>query len=63
MSNGKKAAIGATLLVLIAAGIRIGMIYRERNAPAVQAPTPEREKLTDHWPALLLRAAERARET
>jgi hypothetical protein len=47
MSNGKKAAIGATLLVLIAAGIRIGLIYRERNAPAVQAPTPEREKLAD----------------
>jgi hypothetical protein len=47
MSNGKKAAIGATLLVLIAAGIRIGLIYRERNAPAVQAPTPQREKLND----------------
>jgi hypothetical protein len=36
MDNGKKAAIGATLLVLVVAGVRIGMIYRERNAPSVQ---------------------------
>ncbi|HEX7157494.1 MAG TPA: hypothetical protein VF214_00660, partial [Edaphobacter sp.] len=47
MDNGKKAAIGATLLVVVVAGTRIGMIYRERNAPTVQAPTPQREKLAD----------------
>lgn len=47
MDNGKKAAIGGTLLLLIVAGVRIEMIRRERNAPVVQAPTPQREKLAD----------------
>ncbi len=33
MDSGKKAAIGGTLLLLAVVGIRVGMIYRERNAP------------------------------
>ena len=49
MDNGKKAAIGGTLLLLIVAGVRIEMIRRERNAPAVQtqAPQPQQEKIPD----------------
>lgn len=47
MDNGKKAAIGGTLLLLVVVGVRVGMIYRERNAPAVQAPVQPREKIAD----------------
>lgn len=47
MDNGKKAAIGGTLLLLAVVGVRVGMIYRERNAPAVQSPAPQREKIAD----------------
>jgi hypothetical protein len=46
MQNGAKAAIGATVVLVLAVGVRVGLIYRERNAPAVQAP-PAREKLPD----------------
>jgi hypothetical protein len=46
MDNGKKAAIGATLLFVVAIGVRVGLIYRERNAPSV-AKAPEREKIAD----------------
>ena len=38
MENGKKAALGATVLLLAVVGVRVGMIYRERHAPA-EAPT------------------------
>jgi len=44
MENGVKAAIGATVVLMLAVGVRVGLIYRERNAPAVQAPV-EREKI------------------
>lgn len=37
MTSGMKAAIGATLVLLLAVGIRVGLIYRERNA---SAPAP-----------------------
>lgn len=47
MDNGKKAVIGGTLLVLIVAGVRIGMIYRERNAPEKPVAAPAREKIAD----------------
>jgi len=47
MDNGKKAAIGGTLLLLIVAGIRIEVIRRERNAPVVQTQAPQREKIAD----------------
>jgi hypothetical protein len=33
MDSGKKAAIGGTLLLLAVVGVRVGMIYHERNAP------------------------------
>jgi hypothetical protein len=33
MENGAKAAIGATVVLLLAVGVRVGLIYRERNAP------------------------------
>ncbi len=35
MESGKKAAIGATVLLFVVAGVRFGMIYRERHAPEV----------------------------
>lgn len=43
MENGKKAAIGATIVAVLAVGVRVGLIYRERNAPAVVKPA-EKEK-------------------
>lgn len=47
MENGKKAAIGGTLLFLIVVGVRVGMIYRERNAPEKPIAAPAREKIAD----------------
>ena len=48
MENGKKAAIGATVALLLVVGVRVGMIYRERNAPAAdKTAAPQREKLPD----------------
>ena len=41
MENGKKAAIGATLLMVAVVGIRVGMIYRERHAPEKPIVKPE----------------------
>ena len=46
MRNGAKAAIGATVVALLAVGIRVGMIYRERNAPAAVTKTG-----TEDWKA------------
>ena len=46
MQSGVKAAIGATLVAVLAVGVRVGMIYRERNAPAV-VKAPEREVIAD----------------
>jgi len=43
MQNGVKAAIGASVVLVLAVGVRVGLIYRERNAPvAVKAPVRER---------------------
>jgi hypothetical protein len=42
MTNGVKAAIGATVVLVLAVGVRVGLIYRERNAPMV-VKAPERE--------------------
>ena len=47
MENGKKAAIGGTVLFLAIIGARIGMIYRERNAPEKSAAAPVRQKMAD----------------
>lgn len=47
MENGKKAAIGGTLLFLIVVGVRVGMIYSERNAPEKPVAAPAREKIAD----------------
>ena len=47
MDNGKKAALGGTLLFLAVIGVRVGMIYRERNAAEAPVATPVREKLPD----------------
>jgi hypothetical protein len=33
MENGAKAAMGATVVLVLAVGVRVGLIYRERNAP------------------------------
>ena len=46
MQNGVKAAIGATVIAVLAVGIRVGLIYRERNAPGVFKPAA-REKIVD----------------
>ena len=40
MESGKKAALGATVLLLAVVGVRVGMIYLERHAAdATPAPT------------------------
>ncbi|MCU1226098.1 MAG: hypothetical protein JWQ42_4191 [Edaphobacter sp.] len=46
MQNGVKAAIGATVVLVLAVGVRVGLIYRERNKPMV-IKAPEREKIAD----------------
>lgn len=46
MQNGVKAVIAASVVMVLAVGVRVGMIYRERNAPAV-VKAPEREVLAD----------------
>ncbi|WP_213804479.1 hypothetical protein [Granulicella sp. dw_53] len=46
MESGKKAAIGASVVLVLAVGIRVGLIYRERNAPAV-VKAPVRERIAD----------------
>ncbi len=46
MQNGVKAAIGATVVVVLAVGVRVGLIYRERNAP-VNVKAPERERIAE----------------
>jgi hypothetical protein len=38
MENGAKAAIGATVVLVLAVGVRVGLIYRERNAPEAVKP-------------------------
>ena len=47
MENGKKAALGGTLLLFAVAGVRVGMIYRQRNAPEAPVTQPAREKIAD----------------
>ena len=37
MQSGAKAAIAGTIILVAAVGIRIGMIYHERNAPMTAA--------------------------
>lgn len=39
MDSGKKAAFGATVLLLAVVGVRVGMIYRERHAPMAEPTT------------------------
>jgi hypothetical protein len=46
MQNGVKAAIGATVVMVLAIGVRVGLIYRERNAP-VTVKAPVRERIAD----------------
>src|SRR5260370_39005198 len=46
MESGVKAAIGATVVVVLAVGVRVGLIYRERNAP-VNVKAPERERIAE----------------
>jgi hypothetical protein len=47
MENGKKAALGGTLVFLAVVGVRVGMIYRERHQPEAPVAQPVREKLAD----------------
>jgi hypothetical protein len=46
MENGAKIAIGATAVLVLAVGVRVGLMYRERNAPEV-VKTPAREVIAD----------------
>lgn len=47
MENGKKAAIGATIVAVLAVGVRVGLIYRERHAPAATVAAPQEARLPD----------------
>jgi len=47
MESGKKAAIGASVVLVLAVGIRVGMIYRERNAPDKSIKPAAREAIAD----------------
>jgi hypothetical protein len=46
MQNGKKAAIAGTVVFVLAIGARVGMIYRERNAPVAPAKVVQ-DKIAD----------------
>jgi len=47
MTSGQRAAIGGTLLVVLVAGIRVGLIYRERNAPLAVPAAANANTLAD----------------
>jgi hypothetical protein len=47
MENGKKAAIGGSLLFIAVIGVRFGMIYRDRHAPEKAITAPARQKIAD----------------
>jgi hypothetical protein len=47
MENGAKAAIGATVVLVLAVGVRVGLIYRERNAPDKTAKPAAREVIAE----------------
>ena len=47
MQDGAKAAIGATVVLILAVGVRVGLIYRERNAPDKSVKPVAREVLSD----------------
>ena len=47
METGKKAALGATVVAVLAVGLRVGLIYRERHAAVAPVTAPEQTKLPD----------------
>ena len=47
METGKKVAIGATVVAVLAVGVRVGLIYRERNAPDKAPAAVQEAKLPD----------------
>jgi hypothetical protein len=47
MENGAKAAIGATVVLVLAVGVRVGLIYRERNAPDKTVKPAAREVIAE----------------
>jgi hypothetical protein len=47
MQNGVKAAIGASVVLVLAVGVRVGLIYRERNAPDKSVKPVAREVIPD----------------
>jgi hypothetical protein len=47
MQSGAKAAIAGTVVLILAVGIRVGMIYRERNAPDKFPKPAAREVIAD----------------
>jgi hypothetical protein len=47
MQSGAKAAIAGTIVLLVAVGVRVGMIYHERNAPMKLPVATDTEKLSD----------------
>ena len=47
MENGKKAALAATAIAVLAVGVRLGLLVRERHAAVAPVAAPERRKLPD----------------
>src|SRR6185437_54546 len=47
MENGVKAAIAGSIILVAAVGIRVGMIYHERNAPMAAPPAAATQKISD----------------
>jgi hypothetical protein len=47
MENGAKAAIGATVVLVLAVGVRVGLIYHERNAPDATMKPAAREVIPE----------------
>jgi hypothetical protein len=47
MQNGVKAAIGASVVLVLAVGVRVGLIYRERNAPDKSVQPAAREVIPE----------------
>jgi hypothetical protein len=47
MENGAKAAIGATVVLVLAVGVRVGLIYHERNAPDKASKPAAREVIPE----------------
>jgi hypothetical protein len=55
MTSGQKVAVGGTLIVLLVGGIRVGLIYRERNAPVAVPAAANANAMADKDDLVYLR--------